>query len=283
MLRTLLAVTALLFSTLVGAETLYFTAIPDQDERRLQTRFEQVADYLADTLDVEVKYLPVKSYAAAVTAFRNNQVQLAWFGGLSGLQARRMVPGSQAIAQGYEDQFFRTYFVVNTRTGLDKQRELAREDLMGLSFTYGAKGSTSGRLMPQYYIEKHLGRDSDVFSRVGYSGDHSRTLAQVQAGVFDAGAVNYKVWQQAIRDGVVDPAKIKVLWETPPYPDYHWTVRGDADARFGDGFTRRLQAALLGMTEPELLNAFPRQGFVEASNEDYQAISDVAEAIGLLR
>ncbi|MBY5920174.1 putative selenate ABC transporter substrate-binding protein [Ferrimonas balearica] len=283
MIRALLVAVVLLLSVQAGAETLYFTAIPDQDERKLRTRFEQVAEYLSDTLEVEVRYLPVKSYSAAVTAFRNNQVQLAWFGGLSGLQARRMVPGSQAIAQGYEDQFFRTYFVVNTKTGLAHQRELKREDLMGLSFTYGAKGSTSGRLMPQYYIEKYLGKDSEIFSRVGFSGDHSRTLAQVQAGVYDAGAVNYKVWQQAIRDGQVDPAKIKVMWETPPYPDYHWTVRGDLDRRFGEGFSARVKAALLAMSDPDLLAAFPRQGFVEASNEDYQPIAEVAEAIGLLR
>ncbi|MBY6185742.1 putative selenate ABC transporter substrate-binding protein [Marinobacter hydrocarbonoclasticus] len=282
MCRAVVTAIALMMSFLASAETLYFTAIPDQDEDKLGARFELVAEYLSDTLKMEVRYLPVESYAAAVSAFRNDQVQLAWFGGLSGVQARRLVPGSRAIAQGYEDQFFRTYFVVNAATGLGLQRELKREDLLGLSFTYGAEVSTSGRLMPQYYIEKYLGKDSDVFSRVGFSGDHSRTLAQVQAGVFDAGAVNYKVWQQSIRAGVVDPAKVKVVWETPPYPDYHWTVRGNIDSQFGPGFGDKLQAAILAMDDPRLLSAFPRQGFVEASNDDYRPIADVAEAIGLL-
>ena len=65
-----------------------FTAIPDQDQRHLQLRFSKIALYLSDQLDIDVRYIPVKSYAAAVTAFRNNQVQLGWFGGLSGVQAR---------------------------------------------------------------------------------------------------------------------------------------------------------------------------------------------------
>src|SRR5262249_53926357 len=56
-----------------------FTAIPDQDETRLVERFTRVADYLQSKLAVPVKYLPVKSYPAAVTAFINGQVQLAWF------------------------------------------------------------------------------------------------------------------------------------------------------------------------------------------------------------
>ncbi|MFQ3176868.1 MAG: phosphonate transport system substrate-binding protein, partial [Psychromonas sp.] len=86
-----------LFSTCALSATFTFTAIPDADESNLRTRFEKVANYLSEQLDVEVKYIPVKSYSAAITAFRNNQVQLAWFGGLSGVQARGLVPGSEAI------------------------------------------------------------------------------------------------------------------------------------------------------------------------------------------
>ena len=80
-----------------------FTAIPDQDETRLIERFTRIAEYLQRSLGLPVRYLPVKSYPASVTAFTNNQVQLAWFGGFTGVQARRAVPGSEAIAQGAED------------------------------------------------------------------------------------------------------------------------------------------------------------------------------------
>ena len=103
----------------IAAETFVFTAIPDEDESRLRQRFEKVADYLGRQLDVSVRYIPVKSYAAAITAFRNDQVQMAWFGGLSGVRARNLVPGSQAIAQGFEDQAFITYFIA-TKTDFFK-------------------------------------------------------------------------------------------------------------------------------------------------------------------
>jgi len=102
---SLIFASLLITSSMATAEPFTFTAIPDQDEAHLQERFNKIADYLQKELEIEVRYIPVKSYAAAVTAFRNNQVQLAWFGGLSGVQARRLVPGSQAIAQGYEDPF----------------------------------------------------------------------------------------------------------------------------------------------------------------------------------
>jgi hypothetical protein len=155
-----------------GAQTraaFVFTAIPDQDETRLVERFTRIADHLRQRLGVPVRYLPVKSYPAAVTAFTNNQVQLAWFGGFTGVQARRAVPGSEAIAQGAEDAAFRSYVIANAKTGLQPSRELPRE-IAGRSFTFGARASTSGRLMPEFFLRQGFGKAPDeIFSRVGFS------------------------------------------------------------------------------------------------------------------
>jgi phosphonate transport system substrate-binding protein len=265
----------------VNATTFTFTAIPDADESQLRTRFEKVALYLEKKLGVKVNYIPVKSYSAAVTAFRNNQVQLAWFGGLSGVQARRLVPNSQAIAQGYEDQFFKSYFIAHHSTGLKRSDNFP--DISDKTFTFGSKGSTSGRLMPQYYIEQHLEKKpQQAFKRVGFSGDHSRTIAQVQAGAYQVGAVNYKVWETALAAGKIDTNKVNVIWETPAYPDYQWTIRAGVDTKFGKGFADKVQAVLLNMNSPELLNSFPRSSFVNATNKDFEPVLTVAKKIGLI-
>ncbi len=285
-MRLLTVYTALLVSLSLSlhtqAETFTFTAIPDQDESRLQERFGKVADYLQEQLNVEVKYIPVKSYAAAVTAFRNNQVQLAWFGGLSGVQARELTEGSEAIAQGYEDQFFTSYFIAHSSTGLSKPGAFPSE-IRGKTFTFGSKGSTSGRLMPEFYIREYLGQaPEDAFKRVGFSGDHSRTIALVQSGVFEVGAVNYKVWEKELASGTIDLNEVSVIWSTPQYPDYQWTIRGDVDTRWGEGFKNKVQQALINITDPDLLAAFPRQSFVATTNDDYAPIKSTAIAIGLI-
>ncbi len=275
-------VALLLCSAGVRAETFVFTAIPDQDETHLQERFGKVADYLSKELGVEVRYIPVKSYAAAITAFRNNQVQLAWFGGLSGVQARRLVPGSVALAQGYEDQFFKSYFIAHKSAGLQPGDTLPKA-LQGKTFTFGSKGSTSGRLMPEFYLREQFAMAPEkLFSRVGFSGDHSRTIAQVQAGAYQVGAVNYAVWESELAAGKIDTDKVQVIWTTPTYPDYQWSIRGDVDQRFGDGFQGKVRAALLAMKDPGLLASFPRQSFVPASNADYAPIEETAKAIDLL-
>lgn len=270
------------FSGALKAQTFQFTAIPDQDTARLEQRFDKVATYLTETLGVTVEYIPVKSYSASVTAFRNNQVQLAWFGGLSGVQARRGRPGGTALAQGEEDQHFTTYFIAHHSTEIKPNSEFPLE-IANKTFTFGSKSSTSGRLMPEYYIREYLHQEpSEVFTRVGFSGDHSQTIALVQAGSYQVGVVNYQVWDNELAAGLIDTQQVQVIWQTPNYPDYNWTIRKDVDDTFGEGFSAKVQAALINMNDPELLAAFPRSSFVNASNDDYQAILDTAIHIGLI-
>lgn len=282
----ILALTTLLWANTAFAQdkpTFVFTAIPDQDETRLVQRFTRIADTLQAKLGVPVQYLPVKSYPAAVTAFTNNQVQLAWFGGFTGVQARRQVSGAEAIAQGAEDVAFKSLFIANTKTGLKPEKEFPRA-IAGLSFTFGSRASTSGRLMPEFFIRREFaGRGPDeIFARVGFSGDHSRTIQLVQSGAYDVGVLDYTVWELDLKAGKIDPAQLVVLWETPTFPDYQWTVQGDVDQRYGAGFKEKLRAALLAIDDPAILTAFGRSKFIPAKNSDYGPIEDVAKLTKLI-
>lgn len=269
-------------SSALAVAPFVFTAIPDEDESQLRERFDKVAVYLSGKLGVEVKYIPVKSYSAAVTAFRNNQVQLAWFGGLSGVRARGLVEGSEAIAQGFEDQSFETYFIAHSSTGL-KASDAFPKGMAGKTFTFGSKGSTSGRLMPEFHIRQQFKQSpNDVFSKVGFSGNHSKTIALVQSGAYQIGAVNFKVWQKELAAGKIDESKVSIIWTTPTYPDYQWSIRGDVDQNWSAGFKQKVTEALLGMSDVDLLASFPRSSFIPASNSDYQPILDVAREIKLI-
>jgi phosphonate transport system substrate-binding protein len=269
-------------SSAQSTPTLYFSAIPDDDETRLMERFGNVAAYLSGELGVPVEYVPVKNYAASVTAFRNDQIQLGWFGGLSGVQARLAVPGSQALAQGDEDMKFISYFIAHESTGLERSDDFPA-GAEGMSFTFGAQTSTSGRLFPEFYIREETGQaPEDFFSQVGFSGDHGQTLRLVSTGAFQVGALNYTVYDTAVAEGAPESETARIIWQTPPYPDYNWTIRGDADERFGEGFSERVKAALIGMDDPDLLASFPRAAFVEASNEDYAPIEETGRALGIL-
>lgn len=277
-----LLLSALLCASTMFAQTFTFTAIPDQDETKLKERFSLLANYLSKELNLDVKFVPVKSYSASIAAFRNNQVQLAWFGGLSGVKARLIVPGSVAIAQGVEDPNFHSFLIAHSSTGLKKSESIPA-GIEGKTFTFGSKGSTSGRLMPEYFITKQFNKSPNkIFKKVGFSGNHSKTIALVQSGAYEVGAVNYKVWKRELKAGKIDPSKVKIIYQTPGYPDYNFTARGDLDKQFGAGFTKKLQAAILNIKDEKILNAFPRSGFIKATNEDFAPVLDTARKIGLI-
>lgn len=276
-LLVLLALTSLMF-----AKTFTFTAIPDQDETQLKKRFSIFAQHLSKELGVDVKFIPVKSYSASIAAFRNNQVQLAWFGGLSGVKARLIVPNSKAIALGVEDTQFKSYIIANTSTGINKADSLPKA-IADKTFTFGSKGSTSGRLMPEFYIRETFKKSpNDVFKKVGFSGNHSKTIALVQSGAYEIGAVNYAVWDRELKEGKIDTSKVKVVYTTPTYPDYNFSVRGDLDEQFGAGFTQKLTNVILNIKDKKILGAFPRSAFIKATNDDFQPVLDTAREIGLV-
>ena len=118
--------------------------------------------------------------------------------------------------------------------------------------------------------------------RVDFSGDHSRTIQVVQSGAFDVGVLDYTVWDLDKKAGKVDEGQVQVIWESPTYPDYNWTVRGDVDAVYGAGFKDKLKAALLAIDDPAILGQFARSKFIPAKNSDYAPVEEVGKVTNLL-
>lgn len=267
-----------------GAATLHFTAIPDQNTTELRARFDPVAAHLERTLGVPVRYVPATDYQASVEMFANGDVQLAWFGGLTGLQARARVPGARAIAQGAEDPRYYSYFIAHADTGLEKSEEFPMQ-IAGLRFAFGSESSTSGRMMPEHFIRKHSGKSPREFftNEPLFSGSHDRTCELVASGQVQAGVVNYAVYDQRVAEGRTDPAVVKVIWRTPPYADYNLTAHPVLEQRFGTGFLDKLQKALIGIDDEALLRAFTRSALIPASNADFDNLGELARELGMLR
>ena len=265
-------------------------AIPDQNPEKLNRLYGQVAAELGRQLGVRVQYVPVTDYAAAVSAFRTGSLDLVWFGGLTGVQARLQKPGAQVIAQRDIDAAFTSVFIANTASGLKPiQNQKQLTVLEGRRFTFGSESSTSGRLMPQWFLSQAGVQLKDFAGGApGFSGSHDATIALVQSGTYDAGVVNEQVWKANLRSGKTDRKKVFVLWRTPGYPDYHWIGQPDLDKRFGAGFTAKLRGAILSWRpsnpqQKQILELFGAQQFTGAKASDYQRIEQVGRQVGKIR
>lgn len=265
-------------------------AIPDQNPERLNRLYGQLADELSDRLKVTVRYVPVSNYPASVSAFRTGGLDLVWFGGLTGVQARLQTPGAKVLAQRDIDARFRSVFIANTAADLQPIQSInGLTSLRGTRFTFGSESSTSGRLMPQHFLAK-AGVSPSQFSggRAGFSGSHDATIALVQSGAYQAGALNEQVWTSALKQGRVNTDKVTVIWRTPEYVDYHWVARPDLDQRFGSGFTTRLQKAILAIQpstprQTTILELFAAKRFIPADASQYKAIETVGRELGKIR
>ncbi|MEO2161063.1 MAG: putative selenate ABC transporter substrate-binding protein [bacterium] len=263
----------------------YFSAIPDDNRSGLQARYDLVALALTDALGVRFDYQPSTDYEASVEAFKNGDVLLAWFGGVSGVRARLAVPGAQAIAQGRVDPQFRTYFIAHQDLGLEFSEEFPMA-LRGNRFTFGSRGSTSGRLMPQHFLMQETGQGPQEFfgHPPQFTAGHDQTALQVQAGSASAGALNYKTYERMVAEGTVDPAVCRHIWTTPPYADYNWTAHPALNQLHGEDFMERIQAFLITLDDPAVLEALDRtEGLIPAKNADYAAIEATMRQTGLLR
>ena len=260
--------------------------IPDQNSARLARRYDNFANYLSDELDVQVEYMPSINYAAVVNAFGKGELDAAFFGGLTGVQARLQNPGSVAVSQRENDARFHSKFIARKGLNLTSLEDL-KTKAGELTITFGSESSTSGHLMPRYFL-KEVGIEADLDFAIpsNFSGSHDLTWQLVESGSFDIGVLNKDVWNRAVEEQRVDTSLVNAFFTTRDYFDYNWTVRPGLDVKYGDGFTIKFQQALLKLNTEEnadILELFSTDKFISTENSNYDAIEQVARDLKIIQ
>jgi len=263
----------------LAQETLRVSAIPDEAPTELQRKFVPLGAYLEKALGKKIEFTPVSDYAATVEGLAAKKLDLVWYGGFTFVQARRRTGTANPLVQREEDARFHSKFIVSVAS---KAKTLA--DLKGANFAFGSVSGTSGHLMPRYVLLKN-GIDPDKdFAKVAFSGAHDVTAKWVEAGKVDAGALNESVFQKLLDEKKLDPAKVRVLWTTPAYFDYNWTVRGDLDPKLAEQIKKAFLA--LDYSKPEhkvILDLQRTDKFIPTSPENYKSIEEAAISAGLIK
>lgn len=262
------------------------SAIPDEKISDQLVKFDKLAEYLEGKLGVETEFQFSNDYADAVTKFKNGEVHLVWFGGLTGVQARMAVDGAEAIAQGLADPQYKSYFIANVKSELEKSTDFPTA-IQDKSFTFGSTGSTSGRLMPSFFIMKNTGKLPDDWFKTApsfqASGGHVATANAVADGTYEVGALSFKTYDSLVKSDPHIKDNTRIIWVTPDYADYNFTIHPDATTAFGDGFFEKVQKALIeAPAGSAALQAINREAIIPAKSEDFDGILDVAVKVGLI-
>ena len=280
--RTLTVASALLLSlsALVSqaADVLRVSAIPDEAPTELLRKFEPLGAYLEQELGMKVQFTPVADYPAVVEALASDRLDLAWLGGFTFVQVYLKTGNAVPLVQREQDAEFTSKFITaNPEVN-------ALSDLKGKTFAFGSISSTSGSLMPRYFMLQDGIQPESFFSRIGYSGAHDATAAWVQAGRVDAGVLNASVWDKLVANGKVDTGKVRVFATTPTYYDYNWTVRGTLDPALAEKIRQAFLA--LDPADPahrQILDLQAASRFIETDPANYKGIEEAARAADLLK
>lgn len=261
-----------------AADVLRVSAIPDEAPTELLRKFKPLGAYLEQHVGMKVEFIPVADYAAVVESLAADRLDMAWLGGFTFVQTRLKTGNAIPLVQRAEDEKF-TSKLISADPAVH-----SLQDLKGKTFAFGSVSSTSGSLMPRYFMLQEGIKPEEFFSRVAYSGAHDATAAWVQAGKADGGVLNASVWDKLVAAGKVDTNKVKVIATTPPYFDYNWTVRGNLDPALSE----KIKAAFLALdpSNPEhkaILDLQAASRFIETKPENYQGIEEAARAAGLLK
>jgi phosphonate transport system substrate-binding protein len=244
--------------------------IPTTDPGKMLRDSKPLVDYLEREIGSKVEMTIPTDYAPVVEALANDQVDIAYLGGFTYIQARKR-SGVEPLVQREGDQNFHSVFITQTDSPIN-----SLADLKGHTFSFGNVISTSGHLMPEYFMRQN-GVDSDVIANAIYSGTHDGTALAVANRKVDAGALDETIYQKLTADGKIDSSKVRVFYTTPPFLDYIWVARKDVDSKVTSAFAAAfLKLDSTNSADKPIMDFLGATRYVKAGDSSYDKLRQAA-------
>ena len=251
--------------------------VPNQNPESVEANYEPFGDYLSEQLGRQVELTVPTSYGAVVEAMVNDELDLAYFGGLTYVQARNrgeVTPLVTEINPRTGDATYRSIIIVPVDSDVQEVSELEGRD-----FAFGSASSTSGSLYPAITLRDAGGIDYRAdLGNFTYTGGHDATAQAVANGGVDGGGLEDRILYDLIEDGAVDGDSVRVIEESEPIEGYPWVVR---DA-LSDGLKEQIVQAYLDIDDLALLDLLRADGYERVEPEDYDYVEEQATEFDLL-
>ena len=250
--------------------------IPNQNPEKVQAQYESFGDYLSEQLGREVELTVPTGYPAVVEAMANDELDLAYFGGLTYVQARNraeVTPLVTEVNPRTGDTTYRTVIIVPPDSDIEEV-----EDIEGRTFAFGSANSTSGSLYPAIMLQDAGVDYRTELEEFTYTGGHDATAQAVVNGGVDAGGLEDRILYNLIDKGDIEESNIRIIEESDPIEGYPWVAR---DA-LSDDLKEQIVQAFLDIEDPALLDLLRAESYERVEPEDYDLVEDKARELDLL-
>lgn len=250
--------------------------VPNQSPDEMRAKYDPFKKYLEQKLDMEIEFFVATNYAGVVEAMANDKLDLAYFGGLTYVQAKQKAKVHPIVTDVDSETKTTKYYSLVIAPANSPATSLA--DLKGKSFAFGDVSSTSGSLYPRIMLDQVGLKVPDDFSDVIYTGKHDATVMAVENGKVDAGGVEGRIFNKLVAEGKADKSKFKILAKSEPIEGYPWVMQDSMDK----AVEQKVVDAFLSLDDKELLKLLKAERFETVQANDYAVIETEAARLGLL-
>ena len=228
--------------------TVTFSVISSENEADRVARHQKMIAYLETRFGTKVKMHVATEYAGTIEAIRSEKAEFANFGPASYAAAWEVTGGNvEAVLAGTDAAGNLGYYSVIAVKASGSYKTL--DDLKGKKFAFADPNSTSGFLVPSFYLKRQGYPPETFFDKTGFSGSHENSILAVLNGTYDACATfwNDDTMGAVARmedKGMIPKGSIRYVWKSPKLPgDPVWTVRKNLPVQM----KADIKAALLNM------------------------------------
>ena len=254
-------------------DTLKVALLPDESASTIIQNNQGLKTYLEQGLGKRIELVVTTDYSSMIEAMRFKRIDLAYFGPLSYVLAKSRSPEIEpfaALVSGGKPTYT-SYLIANVAAGIARP-----EDVKGKTVGFGDTASTSSHLIPRALL-KNASLEAGQDYSFQHLGTHDAVARAVQAGHVQAGGLSKPIFTSLVEKKSIDPAKIKVVAESRPIPNYPWTVRGD----LAPDLKEKIKAAFLEIRDPVILKPFKAESFAPITDADYDVLRETAKLLNI--
>lgn len=207
---------------------LNFGIISTESNQNLKKGFEPFLKDFEKAIGIKVKAFFAADYNGVIEGMRFNKVQLAWFGNKSAIEAVDRANGEvfvQTTDTSGEPGYW-SLIIVHKDSQYNSIEDIIKNG-KNLNFGNGDVNSTSGYLIPGYYIWAQKGIDPASYFKTARSANHETNIMAVSMKQVDFATNNTETFGKVSREKPEIAKNVKIIWKSPLIPKDPYVWRKD--------------------------------------------------------
>ncbi len=252
-----------------SAQEINFGVIATDSASVERDRWEPLFRDMEKKTGLTIKSFYAPDYAGVVEAMRFNKVQVAWYGNKAAIDAVDRSNGEvfAQVKKADGSLGYSSLLITQKDSPYNNLNDVLKNS-KSINFGIGDPGSTSGFLVPSYYVFAQNKVDSRTAFKTIRNASHGANIQAVLAKQLDVATNNTEEIEKLEATKPEVAKELKVIWKSPLIPNDPLVWRKDLDA----GVKAKLKGFLLAYGQSDadkavLKNIYNYSGFKESSNE----------------